>query len=473
MTTQETAHIVSSVEKLVHIPLDGKIIDGISAAKKIVHIVSVPDVSFDRRFLIALGRLFCEWQRAAEYIKEKKHQSDSPQQIENIITQTPSCADHTNIREKVVGLTQEIFEIDLQLANSTVKPPMDAEKITIHDQIHEAARAHSNSIIILDHFDDKKERVTDLWSYYTENLQLIPNNVILNLSHHAGNEITRLASLKGTRPINEPSKRINITLEIIKNHYLNTKLADDLKRFNSEPTPENKEILMASAQSLAEKISLYTATTNKKNITDYLISQLNDDVILDNLNAMDIIEKTAMELLYGQDKTPEEMQLIARVMKKIVWQQYYKYMEAEGKQILSDAEESKVASPAAVQKFINKFLENTKRITDQDNDPTPDEIEKYTQGYEKDFETYLQASQAQKDKPTTTTTLLEIVRTIINYIEKLIQKLVSPVRNKIINNSALFSANKEKAVSAAQNKTQEPFSPVDPFTAAATRVAVR
>lgn len=81
----------------------------------------------------------------------------------------------------------------------------DESKVTpLYAQIHKIANANPSEEIIFDFYDDKgnsiikKQMLDKLDDFFNKTPNLIPANVTLRLNHYAGEDLTKIATIKGT-----------------------------------------------------------------------------------------------------------------------------------------------------------------------------------------------------------------------------------------------------------------------------------
>ena len=63
--------------------------------------------------------------------------------------------------------------------------------------MHLIAAQHTKDTIVFDFYDDKPNILAPLLSFFKENPDMIPSNVVLNLKEYAGEEITAYSSIRG------------------------------------------------------------------------------------------------------------------------------------------------------------------------------------------------------------------------------------------------------------------------------------
>lgn len=161
----------------------------------------------------------------------------------------------------------------------------DEQKITlIYAQLHKYANEHPDDEIVFEFYDDRKDILEALQSFFASNSDLLPNNMILILNQYAGKNVEHLYTLKGTgiidRDFRSTVKKIGVlsTLELPEN----LRFTFDIKGTSEKYFTQNFRIYPLNLVT-AEKIQNFSnRNTLIKNNSSYDIVEVDSEVYTDS-----------------------------------------------------------------------------------------------------------------------------------------------------------------------------------------------
>lgn len=316
----------------------------------------------------------------------------------------------------------------------------------LYNQIHEIATKHpeANIKLLLMH----NRFIKPIWSYLDQHSEMIPRGTTLDVWYYSGYELKSCESLSGRGPIDRrhretmehmsKAEKINNNGSALENKmapavtpenlipYLSVDLADALKSLRDNPSPENKNNLVAIAKDLLTKITEYLPKYLSTSEVTYLADCLTDRLTDDDLTTIRTIIKEPK--IWSDDIILADMRFIASAIITALFEQ--KDNELKKNPPAKTNEENL----AALEKLKNSLLARTQKLCS---------LDEITQ-YDKDIEEYLKNWEYSKNYPhafpenKSFTTIANIAITIIEFIAKLIAKLATGVR--VINNSSFFSS---------------------------------